>query len=74
MSKANKYLVYHDILLEMANSAEYKGSLTEEALLAGAARLMSRYEEEKEEELKDELRFNFGSFGRVGSLCSKSLD
>ena len=52
MSKANKYLVYHDILLEMANSAEYKGSLAEEALLAGAARLMSRYEEEKEEELK----------------------
>ena len=52
MSKANKYLVYHDILLAMANSAEYKGSLTEEALLAGAARLMGKYEEEKEEELK----------------------
>ena len=52
MSKANKYLVYHDILLEMANSAEYKVSLTEEALLAGAARLMGKYEEEKEEELK----------------------
>lgn len=52
MSKANKYLVYHDILLEMANSAEYKGSLAEEALLAGAARLMGKYEEEKEEELK----------------------
>ena len=54
MSKANKYLVYHDILLAMANSAEYKGSLTEEALLAGAARLMSKYKKEKEEELKDE--------------------
>ena len=52
MSKANKYLVYHDILLAMANSAEYKGSLAEEALLAGAARLMGKYEEEKEEELK----------------------
>ena len=44
VSKANKYLVYHDILLEMANSAEYKGSLTEEALLARAARLMGKYE------------------------------
>lgn len=47
MSKANKYLVYHDILLEMANSAEYKGSLAEEALLARAARLMSKYKREK---------------------------
>ena len=36
----------------MANSDRYKGSLAEEALLAGAARLMSKYEEEKEEELK----------------------
>ena len=53
MSKANKYLVYYDILLEMANSAEYKGSLVAEALLAGAARLLSKYKEEKEEELKD---------------------
>ena len=38
----------------MANSAEYRGSLAEEALLAGVARLMSKYEEEKERELKDE--------------------
>lgn len=53
MSKANKYLVYHDILLAMANSARYKDSLAEEALLAGAAGLMSRYKKEKEEESKD---------------------
>ena len=38
----------------MANSAEYRGSLAEEAFLAGAARLMSKYKEEKEKELKDE--------------------
>ena len=31
----------------MANSAEYKGSLAEEALLARAARLMSKYKREK---------------------------
>ena len=52
MSKANKYLVYYDVLLEMANYAEYKDNLVGEALLAGAARLMGKYEEEKEEELK----------------------
>ena len=60
MSKANKYLVYHDILLAMANSAEYKGSLTEEALLAGAARLMGKYEEEKEEDLKASVLCRLG--------------
>ena len=54
MSKANKYLVYYDALLEMANYAEYKDNLVGEALLAGAARLMSKYKEEKEKELKDE--------------------
>ena len=54
MSKTNKYLVYYDILLEMANYAEYKDNLVGEALLAGAERLMSKYEEEKEKELKDE--------------------
>lgn len=53
MSKANKYLVYHDILLAMANSAKCKDNLIEEALLAGAAGLMSRYKREKEEESKD---------------------
>lgn len=53
VSKANKYLVYHDILLAMANSARYKDSLAEEALLAGAAGLMSRYKREKEKESKD---------------------
>lgn len=37
----------------MANSARYKDSLAEEALLAGAAGLMSRYKREKEEESKD---------------------
>ena len=74
MSKANKYLVYYDILLEMANSAEYKGSLVAEALLAGAARLMSKYKEEKEEELKDVRLFSLCSFLCIDSLYFESLD
>lgn len=53
-SKASKYLRYNNILLCMANLPENKGTIVEEALLAGAAGLMSRYKKEKEEELKDD--------------------
>lgn len=56
MGNARKYLVYHDILLSMANSVKHENNLVEEALLAGAAGLMSRYKREKEEELKDDAQ------------------
>ena len=40
----------------MANSVKHENNLVEEALLAGAAGLMSRYKREKEEELKDDAQ------------------
>lgn len=49
-SKASKYLHYNTILIHMANLPENKGTIVEDALLAGAAGLMSRYKKEKEEE------------------------
>lgn len=48
--KANKNLVWHDELLRLANSPEHKGTVREEALLAGAALLKGRYDEEKKQE------------------------
>ena len=47
MEKANKNLVYRDELIALANSPEHKGTIREEALLAGAALLKGRYDEEK---------------------------
>ena len=48
---ANKNLVWHDELIALANSKEHKGTVREEALLAGAALLKGRYDEEKREEM-----------------------
>ena len=47
---ANKYLVYRDELLALANSAEHKGTTREDALLAGAALLKGKYDADKAEE------------------------
>jgi hypothetical protein len=49
MEKANKNLVYNNELLALANSPEHKGTVREEALLAGAALLKGKYDEEKKE-------------------------
>jgi len=53
MEKANKNLVYRDELIALANSAEHKGTLREEALIAGAALLKGRYDAEKREERRE---------------------
>lgn len=51
--KANKNLVYRDELIALANAAENKGTVREEALLAGAALLKGRYDAEKEREANE---------------------
>jgi hypothetical protein len=50
MERANKYLVFRDELLALANSPEHKDTVREAALLAGAALLKGRYDKEKEAE------------------------
>ena len=50
MEKANKYLVYRDELIALANAPENINSIRESALLAGAALLKGRYDAEKEAE------------------------
>lgn len=51
MERANKNLVYRDELIALANSPEHKGTVREDALLAGAALLKGRYDEEKKGEV-----------------------
>lgn len=50
MERANKYLVYRDELLALANAPENIDTVRETALLAGAALLKSRYDAEKKAE------------------------